>query len=56
MKIQLETDYLNPIEITEYQWVDVKRTDGTQVTVFDDKIYIATPDDVLNHRDGKRIQ
>jgi hypothetical protein len=55
VKLQLQTDYLDPIEIDEYQWVSVTRTDGTQVTVFDDKVYIATQEDVLNHRDGRKV-
>jgi hypothetical protein len=55
MKLEVRTAHISPIEIVEHEWVDIKLPDGRQVTVFDDCIYVATPDDVLKHKDGKKV-
>ena len=52
---EISLDYLGPIELGPCEWVSVKLPDGRTVTVFADKIYVATEKDVLNHRDGTRI-
>ena len=55
MKLEITTDYLDPIELGEYEHVSVRLPDGRQVTVFSDMIYVATGDDVRGHKDGLKI-
>ena len=55
MKLSVETDYLDPIELGEFEHVTVRLPDGRSVTVFADRIYVATEQDVAGKRDGKRI-
>ncbi len=55
MKFTVETDYLDTIEITKYQWVEVGLPDGRHVKVYADQIYLRSPDDQLKHRDGRKI-
>lgn len=55
MKFKVETDWLRPIKIGKFEWVDVVRTDGSHVTVFDDKIYVATAEERFDHKDGRRV-
>lgn len=55
MKFEVETDYLAPIELGEYENVTVLLPDGRTIHVFADAIYVATEKDVINRRDGRRI-
>lgn len=55
MKFEVRTDYLDPIDLGPHEWVSVRLPGGRQVTVFADRIYVATADDVLAHKDGLRI-
>lgn len=55
MKFEVETEYLDPIELGKYEHVTVRLPDGRSVTVYADTIYVATEQDVSGHKDGKRI-
>ena len=55
MKFEVETGYLDPIELGKYEHVTVRLPDGRSVTVYADKIYVATEQDVFDHKDGRRI-
>ncbi len=55
MKFEVRTEYLDPVELGTYEWVSVVLPDGRQVTVFSDKIYVATAEDVLARKDGLKI-
>jgi hypothetical protein len=55
VKLEVDTDYLAPIPIGPYEWVSVMLPDGRQVTVFADKIYVATEQDIISHKDGRKI-
>ncbi len=55
MKFEVETSYLDPIELGEYEHVTVQLPDGRFVTVFADMIYVATEEDRAKHRDGRKI-
>jgi hypothetical protein len=55
MKFEVSVDYIDPIELGEYEHVTVRLPDGRSVTVFADMIYIATEKDVIGHKDGQKI-
>lgn len=55
MKFKVTADYLAPIELGRNEWVEIILPDERRVTVFDDRIYVATENDALSHLDGKRI-
>jgi hypothetical protein len=56
VKFEVSTEYLGPIELGVHEWVDVVLPDGrTVIAVFSDRIYVATSQDVFDHKDGRRI-
>ena len=55
MKFEVETEYLDPIELGKYEHVTVRLPDGRSVTVYDNMIYVATEPDVASHKNGQRI-
>ena len=55
MKLSIATDYLDPIKLGQHEWVSVCLPDGRTVTVFDDRIYVATEQETRDKKDGKRI-
>ena len=55
MKFEVSVDYIDPIELGEYEHVTVQLPDGRFITVFSDKIYVATEEDRIAHKDGRLI-
>ena len=55
MKFEVSVDYIDPIELGEYEHVTVLLPDGRSVTVYSDKIYVSTEQDVINRRNGQLI-
>lgn len=55
MKFEVRVDYIDPIELGEYEHVTVQLPDGRFITVYSDKIYVATEDDRLKHKNGRLI-
>ena len=57
MKLTIEQEnlYLPPIEINQYESVEVQLPSGLQIQVFSDVAYLRTPADQKNRRNGKAI-
>ena len=55
MKFEVRTDYIEPIELGEFEHVSVRLPGGRMVTVFTDRIYVATEQDERSHKDGQKI-
>jgi len=55
MKFEVSVDYIDPIELGEYEHVTVELPDGRFVTVYADMIYVATKEDRGSRRDGRKI-
>jgi hypothetical protein len=55
VKFEVETEFLRPIELGKYEWVTVRLPDGRTVTVYADSINVATEQDVIDHKDGRKI-
>lgn len=56
MRFEVEGDHPTfVIELDKHEWIGVKLPDGRLVTVFDDMVYVATEEDALQHRDGRKI-
>jgi hypothetical protein len=54
MKIEVTVDFLQPIMLDKYEWVDVELPSGHLVTVFDDAIQVLAPGEA-RHKDGKKV-
>jgi hypothetical protein len=55
VKIEATVAYLPPIDLGEHEWVGVILPDGREVTVYSDRIYVATAEDRERKKDGKVI-
>jgi hypothetical protein len=55
VKLEIDTDYLDPITLDPYEHVSVTLPDGREVTVWAGQIKVRTREDVARGRDGKTI-
>lgn len=53
--MKIKVDYLKPIKLHRFESVRVVLTSGNVVSVFDDTVYIATPEQWASHLDGEVI-
>lgn len=52
MKFEVDLQWLAPIEVGNYERVNVVLPNGKQVTVYSDHVAVQTPDQVLSRQDG----